>query len=448
MRLSAIVLAGLCAFGCATLSPAERASEALERAERARISYDLNRAAAEYQVALDAEPTNLMALRGLIETHHLSGRLSELEARFSRQVALRPDDAYAHEALGLVYFAKASTHGKQAREHLEEAARLEPGVADFHYRLGILLVESDAYAEAREVLKKAVDGAPKDARYRLPYAVSLARTGDRAGAVEQLATILNLDPELWQVQRAEKTAKALLDPFRGFPAAAREQFELAMTWLSSDQATQATVVLDSLLSRYPDLAVVHSLSGLAAAKTDDAGRAIAAFRRASELDPRLAEPRMYLGDVYFSRGRPESAREHYEAAVSLNPFLPDAWHRLAEVHLKGEDRDQAALAFERYLLLRPGDVDAALVHASLVGELRRPEAGRTWDRLRVRFPQRIPVLVGHAKFWYVTGLRAGDDRRARNEALGKAKASLQRAVELDPENATASAMLAELNRMK
>lgn len=448
MRVSALALAGLFAVGCATLSPTERANEALERAEQARVAYDLNRASAEYQKALDAQPTNLTALRGLVETAHLAGRLGELEARFSAQVARHPNDAYAHEALGLVYFAKASTHGKKARFHLEEAARLEPGVADFHYRLGVFLVENDAYAEAREVLKKAVDGAPKDPRYRLPYAVSLARTGDRAGAVRQLATILDLDPEIWQVQRAEQTAKALLDPFRGFPAAAREQFELAMTWLSSDQSTQATVVLDSLLTRYPDLAVVHSLSGLAAAKTDDAGRAIAAFRRATELDPQLAEPRMYLGDVYFSRGRPESAREHYEAAVALNPFLPDAWQRLAEVHLKAENRDSAAHAFERYLLLRPGDVDAALVHAAIVAELGRPEAARTWDRLRARFPQRITVLVGHAKFWYVAGLRAGNDQRARKSALEKARSSLERAVEIDPDNVTASAMLAELKRVK
>lgn len=442
-----ILIACLAAWGCATVSPAERAQQAVTRAEEARLSKDLSKAAAEYARALEADPTHLVALRGLVETHHLAGRLGELETRFTRQVAEEPGNAWAHEALGLVYFAKGAGHGAEARKHLEQAALLEPGVVDFHYRLGVALVEHDAYAQAKEALKKAVDGAPKDARYRLPYAVSLARTGDRAGAVAQLAAVLDLDPDPAQVQLAERTAKVLLDPFRGFPAAAREQFELAMTWLSSEQATQAAGVLDSLLQRYPDLAVVHSLSGLAAAKSDDAGRAIAAFRRAIELDPDLAEPRMYLGDVYFSRGRPESAREHYEAAVERNPYLADAWHRLAEGHLKSEDREKAAHAFARYLLLRPGDVDSSLVYAAVLGDLRRPEAGRVWDQLARRFPHRVPVLVGHAKHWYVVAVRA-EGGKQRDQAKAKAKASLERAVQLDPENVTASAMLAELNRLR
>lgn len=441
------ILVASLGLGCATLTPAEKAQQAVGRAEEARRTQDLSKAAAEYARALEADPTHLVALRGLVETHHLAGRLEELETRFTRQVALEPGNAYAHEALGLVYFAKGAGHGAAARKHLEQATLLAPEVIDFHYRLGVLLVEHDAYAQAKESLKKAVDGAPKDARYRLPYAVSLARTGDREGAVAQLAAVLDLDPEPAQVQLAERTAKVLLDPFRGFPTAAREQFELAMTWLSSEQATQAAGVLDSLLQRYPDLAVVHSLSGLAAAKSDDAGRAIAAFRRAIELDPQLAEPRMYLGDVYFSRGRPESAREHYQAAVERNPYLADAWHRLAEGHLKSEDREQAAHAFARYLLLRPGDVDSALVYAAVLGDMRRPEAGRVWDQLAQRFPHRVPVLVGHAKHWYVAAVRAGDNDKLKREAKAKAKASLERAVQLDQENVTASAMLAEINRL-
>lgn len=447
-RFAGLVCLQLALVGCATLTPAERAEQALERANKAKAAHELARAANEYEKALEAEPRNLMALRGLIETHHLAGRLAELESRFKQAVTVRPDDAYAHEALGLVYYAKASSHGEDARNHLKRAAELEPGVADFHYRYGVFLVENDAYSEARDALKRAVEGAPKDPRYRLPYAVALGRTGDRAGAVRELAKVLELDPDERLVWRAEKTAKALLDPFRGFPQAAREQFELAMTWLSSEQAAQAVVVLESLLGRYPDLAVVHSLSGLAAAKTDDAGRAISAFRRATELDPELAEPRMYLGDIYFSRGRPESARAHYEAAVERNPFLADAWFRLAEVHLKADEKESAADAFTRYLLLRPNDLDAGLVHATLLGDLRRPEAGRNWDRLVARFSQRTPVLIGHAKFWYVAGIRAGDNKALRKEALGKAKASLERAVEVDPENVTASAMLAELNRQR
>lgn len=428
---------------CAT--PQERVRTSLESAVELKGKNELAKAAAEYEKVLELEPANLVALRGLVEVHQKLGRLGELERRFSRAIEKNGDDAFAHEGLGLTLFAKAGTDGERARTELEKAVQLAPEVADFHYRLGVLLVESDRFADAKAPLAKAIALDPRRARYRLPYALVLGKTGDRPGAVAQLAKVLELGPTQDEMRVGDRTARALVDPFRGFPQAAREQYELALSWLQGDSLVQAQQVLDSLTEKFPDLAIVHATSGLLAVKMDDGGRAISEFRRAIELEPDLAEARMYLGDIYLSRGRPDAAREHFEAALARNPFLADAHRRLAEVHLKAGEKDAAANRFATYLLLRPDDFDAQAARATLLTELGRPEAGAAWDEIARLFPRRPEALISRGKYFYTRGLVTKGDERA--EAKAKAIASLEAAVEVDQENATATALLVEARKL-
>jgi tetratricopeptide (TPR) repeat protein len=438
-------LALLLAAACVTGSPKELARTHTEKAQQFRADRKLEDAAREFGEAYGHDPTNLTALRGLIEAHHGLGRLGELRARFEAAAGRAPADAYAQEALGLTLFALGAEHGPAARRALEAAVRLEPAVPDFHYRLGILLVESDAFAEARPVLARAVELDGASPRYRLPYALALARTGARADAVTQLAAVLRLRPERHEVELAERTARQVLDPFRGFPQAAREQFELALTWLEGDSPAQAQQLLDALAERFGDLAIVHALSGLAAAKLDDAGRAIAAFRRAIDLAPELAEPRQYLGELYLARGRPDTAREHLEAAIVRNPFAAEAYKHLAHVLAKLNEPEPAAAAYAGYLLLRPGDFTVQLERALLLTDLARPDAGAAWDDMVKQFPRRPEALVGRGRYYFKRALQAPTEAE-RSEAKGKSRTSLETALELDAENATAAEMLAQLPR--
>ena len=181
---------------------------------------------------------------------------------------------------GLSLFAAGGDMSNEARGELARAAELAPTVADFQYRLGLFFVESEQFADAKDALAKAVLLDGHNARYRLPYALGLARAGSRAEAIGQLQKVLSLEPTRDEVALAEKTARNLIDPFHGFPQAAREQFEIALNWLDHDSTSQAQQVLESLVQRYPDLAIVHAVMGLTAAKTDDASRAISELRKA------------------------------------------------------------------------------------------------------------------------------------------------------------------------
>lgn len=442
--LAAAVL--LACVACGGIDAAGRADEVLGAAAEHKRRGRLAEALAHYEAVLVAEPQNVDALRGLVEVHHRLGRLDPLKTRFSTAIEKAPGDAYAHAGLGLVHAALGGSSGPKAVEELSLAVKFAPKVADFPFRLGVVLLESDEEARAREALARAVELDPRRARYRLPYATALARTGDRAGALVQLAAVLALSPTRDEVQLGEKSARLLVDPFRGFPQPAREQYELALGWLQGDGAAQAQQALDLLLERFPELAILHATSGLCALRANDTGRAIASFRRAAELDPGLADPHEYLGDLYFGRGRPDTAREYFEAALQRNPYLPGPRRRLADVHLKEGRKSEAAAAFGTYLLLRPDDFEAHVAYATLLGELDRAEAGAAWDALVARFPRRADALIGAARYAFVRAAKSqkAEDRAAQKE---KARVALEAAVAVDPENAVASQMLAQLARL-
>lgn len=431
---------------CVTVDATHRSEDALQKAVELKGRNKLLEAAVAYTEALDADPKNLAALRGYVETQHLVGQTAAALARFRQAVAAHPADAFAHEGLGLSYFTAGGESVEQARVELARAAELAPEIPDFQYRLGLFFVESDRFAEAIPPLAAAVKLDSHKARYRLPYALSLARTGDRMEAAAQLRAILTMGPTPDEVALAEKTSRNLIDPFRAFPKAAREQFELALNYLDHDSTSQAKTVLESLLQKYPDIAIVHALLGLTAAKGDDPSFAIVELRKAIELDPALAEPRLYLGDIYNSHGRGDSAQEHYEAALARNPFLADAYKRLAEVYTKAKDMDRAIEFYRIYLLLRPKDLDAVLAHAKALGDKQSPEAAVAWDKALEDFPGRVDVLVSRGRYYFEAAARAQKPAE-RAHCKEEARKSLEKALEADPENTSATSLLSELRRI-
>jgi tetratricopeptide (TPR) repeat protein len=443
-RTVALCLLSLTA--CITLTDAQRSREETTRAAALKSKNRLLEAAQAYSDALDADPKNLLALRGYIETQHLVGQTGPVINRFKGAVAAHPADAYAHEGLGLALFTAGGEGLEQARAELNRATELAPDVADFQYRLGLFYVEGDRFPEAIGALTAAVKLDGRNARYRLPYALALARTGDRAGAVVQLRAVLNLTPNADEVALAEKTARNLIDPFRAFPRAAREQWEIALNYLDHDSTNQAKQVLESLLQKYPDIAIVHALLGLTAAKGDDASLAIVELRKAIELDPALAEPRLYLGDIYSSHGSGENAQSHYEAALERNPFLADAYKRLAEIHAKANDPEGTAAMYRIYLLLRPRDVDALLANAKLLSDRHSPDAAAAWDNAVATYPTRVDVLIPRGRYYFEAAARTTKPAE-RAQFKTEAAKSLEKALDMDPENASATSLLAELRRI-
>jgi len=93
---------------------------------------------------------------------------------------------------------------------------------------------------------------------------------------------------------------------------------------------------------------------------DEAGfeRAEAAYRRAIELDPSLANAFTNLGNLMFRRARYEEAQNLYVRALQLDPDQPEAFYNLGFLLYERGDVAGASLNFKRALRSDPSFADA------------------------------------------------------------------------------------------
>ncbi|MBX3402301.1 MAG: tetratricopeptide repeat protein [Phycisphaeraceae bacterium] len=102
-------------------------------------------------------------------------------------------------------------------------------------------------------------------------------------------------------------------------------------------------------------AEVYLVAGESAVRDGDMDRALAAFARAIEVNPRLTSAHMGMADIYRMRGEFARAEESYGQAAKLQPrsFDPQYYHGLM-LHLM--DRvAEAVQAYLRALAIRPND---------------------------------------------------------------------------------------------
>ena len=110
------------------------------------------------------------------------------------------------------------------------------------------------------------------------------------------------------------------------------------------------------------------------------GEAIAAYRKAIELDPDFADAHCNLGTVLYNQGRRPDARACFERALELAPDHLEAHFNLANV-LEEDDRDESALRhFKEAVRIDPFFADAQLNLALLYEKLGLPRTARAFWR--------------------------------------------------------------------
>lgn len=111
--------------------------------------------------------------------------------------------------------------------------------------------------------------------------------------------------------------------------------------------------------------------GVARLEQYDFPAAIAAFRRALEIDPALSLARLNLGIGLFYGGEADAARKELEAAKAALPDRPQADYVLGLIARAADRVDDAVQAFTRVRALDPSDVGAAINLGQLLVQQRK-----------------------------------------------------------------------------
>lgn len=446
MRLTTIALASSAALACAGPRAASSRGEApagssLQAGQAALKEGRPDDAIALFRRALAQRPEPA-AMRGLVEAHFRSERGNAVVAELEPAAASRPRDALVHYGLGLAYFAQGAAAEPRAAEELARACELEPQVAEYHFRLGVLSLESERYSQAAASLSRARELDPTPARHYVPLAMALARLGDRAGALSAVRGMLNRSPEERDLDIARRVVARITDAFREFPKSVENDFQRGLEYLEKhDAPQQAIVAFEEILERFPDLAVVHAALGLCFQRLDDSGRAMDELSRALELAPEDPRNHLYLADLYFGRERFDRAIEGYRAAIARDPLSDRAYERLGEIALQRGDAPEAVANLKAVVLLRPSDLGARQRYAlALLAQGELDEAERELTGIAEKDPRNAEVQLRLGVLNADRQKREKDPARAKSYGARAAR-HLERVLDLQPQNAFAAKLL-------
>jgi len=384
------------------------------------------------------DSSRLEVARALAEAHVRLGKTQVLLARLHNDE--RP---IAHYMRGLLLYSQPATAENEAPAAFRRAIASKPREPEFHYRLGIALLELEQEREALEALQTAIGLAPEKAAWQLPLAKALFGLGKKEEALAALRKSLEGGFSPAELQTAKRLMDSLLDEH--VPSSTQAILDEAIHWLNvADVPQQAVALLEVLLMDFPDLAIAHALLGLACQRLEDAGRAIEAFKKAMSLAPNNGSYAYYLAELYASKRRPQEAKQAYELAVQKNPFLEDAYVKLGDMALVESNWPLARRHFQTAVYL--GSIPARLKLALTLQEEKNWKAAEAEFGVLLRqMPDNMELKL-RAGLFYAEYFLASSSSEEKAQLRGKALEHLDKVLEVQPENALASRVKAMLRK--
>jgi tetratricopeptide (TPR) repeat protein len=212
------------------------------------------------------------------------------------------------------------------------------------------------------------------------------RQGDRAAAEreQRLASDLPADPEPpdpWLEQ---------LDQFR---VGQQAQLALASRLLQQGRTAEAVGVLQELVGRYPESASAWLGLGRALVQQERYRAAEQALNEAARRDPARVEVQFYLGVVLFQQGRTREAAHFFRRATELRPDNALAQYNLGQCLKAQGDRRGAIAAFQATVHYKPHHAQA---HTNL-GELLAQDGQQELARQHLRLALELDPSDARAK---------------------------------------------------
>jgi len=407
---------------------------------------------ARFRAALAIDPRFAPALRNLAVNEFTIGDDRAAERHFKEVLGQAPDDEVAHQHLGEIYFARkqcrvALPHYAKSRVRIEQQPglllhnatclleeketvaavamldRLPADPADRWFEAGVLLGRYDAHADAARFFATARRNGYQD-----PYAAGynqvlmLVDAGSHEAAIATANDLFALgmkQAELYNlVSRAYAKTNRIKDAYDALREAARLEpavddhyLDLAMLCLEHKNYELALEIVDIGLGHRRDAPMLLLQRGVVLAMSGDSEAAEDAFARANRAAPELPAPYVALAMIWMQRGQTPRAVELLRART-----------RVAAVATPPQAMVFYALGIA---LLRAGAAPEDVAGSEALS------AFRTATRLQ-------PALAQAQAELGKLLLKRGDVQTAVTH--------LERAMALDPQNATPAYLLAQAYR--
>jgi len=294
-------------------------------------------------------------------------------------LTMYPDYALAHNDLGVLYYQEGEK--VKARQHYEQAARLDPENPTFQKNLAdFYCLESGDLEEALKIYLKVLEADPADVETLLTIGDICATLEKNDDARVFYNRVLELEP--WNLDAQEKLeglhgleVSAQTSEVRGqgtedralrstdttgAKETAEDLYARAQEFVERDMNREAIQQLEELLQRYPDDALAHNDLGVLYFRIGEKEKARMRYEEAARLNPENATFKKNLADFYcLEMGELEEALKIYLGVLEDNPVDIETLMTLGDICLSLDKREDASVFYNRVLDLEPWNLDAS-----------------------------------------------------------------------------------------
>jgi tetratricopeptide (TPR) repeat protein len=268
-------------------------------------------------------------------------------------VAIDPENVEAQGNVGVLLFFQGRL--AEAIPHLRAALKMHAGMTRIEGLLGIAEQHTSDFASARKDLESA-----------------FPLIGDRRFKIEVGLDLVGI---YTQVNDRDAAAEVILQLRKAYPDDAEVLYAAYRTY--SDLAGESMLML-SLVA--PDSAQMHQLMAHEESKQGNTNGAIAHYRKAIQINPRLPGVHFELAELLHTSldaNIKKEAEQEYRVALAANPEDVKTECRLAEIDTQKGDIAQAFTEYSRAAELEPADTDAKLGLAKTLIEMNQPDKALT-----------------------------------------------------------------------
>jgi cytochrome c-type biogenesis protein CcmH/NrfG len=268
---------------------------------------------------------------------------------------------------------------------LQALVSLQPENTEAQGNLGVLLFFRGDYAGSIPHLRAAVKGHPELWKIQALLGLAEGRTGDRDTSRQDMEAAF---PHLTEEKFKVEVGRALIDNYT--ETGALEKAATVVSALLDMQPTNTYLLYTSfrlysdladkamltLALTAPDSAQMHQVMARELARHGEEAPAIANYREAIKIDPKLSGVHFGLGNLLYNSTDEKlqaEAEPEFKAELAVNPNDEKSLLMMGMIAAKRGDTKTAADDYSRVLQLQPDDGDAALELAKVLVTMNQNE---------------------------------------------------------------------------
>jgi len=180
-----------------------------------------------------------------------------------------------------------------------------------------------------------------------------ALKSEKPGTAEYDESVLLLGQTLYLQSKFAEAIPWLEKAAAGKETTPEAAYMLGNACIRTQQPEKAVAAFARLFHVEPDTAAAHLTTARMMLHLDVDVEAVKQAQAALKLDPRIPEAHFLLGEVAITHGEIENAIAELNQEIVINPGFAMAHYRLGDAYSRREDWDQAMAPLERSVWLNP-----------------------------------------------------------------------------------------------